>query len=418
MALPHPRKRGYTVTVQRHLVMNSTPDNGIDSAPAPSGNRGRRIPRWPLVVLGGGRMLLTMWSAAGFWLVSELIRRELPRMVEEQLHHRARIGEVRFNPFNLRLRASEFTIEDNAGQRLLGFGAADIDLAWSSLPRRGLVLSDVRLVQPFVNVVVDKDGKLNLASLAPAATGKPEQPAGGLLRFDIAHVEIERGRIAFEDRRGGYRNSLDDLALKLQNLTTLGKEKGDYSLSAQTPGGAKLRWKGDLTLDPLVASGTLSLDGIALPELKPYLAQLTQVNLASGKAEAELPYTLELPGGEPRFSLARARLAIHDLSLASPAGAPLVSASQIALDGVDFALKDKRLGAKSLLLADLKISVARDAAGALDVVQWLAPPGGAAATSKPTPDSAVPAGKSSAGETKSGKGDAKAAGAAGGADAG
>jgi len=227
--------------------------------------------------------------------------------------------------------------------------------------------------------VVDKEGKLNLASLAPPpAPGKPEQPSGGAPRFDIAHVEIERGRIAFEDRRGGYRNSLDDLALKLENLTTLDKEKGDYSLSAQTPGGAKLRWKGDLTLNPLVASGTLSLDGIALPELKPYLAQLTQVNLSSGKAEADLPYKLELPGGEPRFSLAGARLAIHDLSLAGPAGAPLAAAGQIALEGVDFAFKDKRLGVKSLLLADLKVSVARDAAGALDVVQWLAAPGGAA----------------------------------------
>jgi len=405
--------------------MNSTPANEIDSAPPPSGRGSGSGRRWPLVVLGVIVLLLVLWSAVGFWLIPELIRRELPRVAEEQLHHRARIGEVRFNPFTLRLRAGEFTLEDNGGQRVLGFGSADIDVAWSSLPRRGLVLSDVRLTQPFVNVVVDKDGKLNLASLAPpAAPGKPEQPAGGPPRFDIAHVEIDRGRIGFEDRRGGYRNSLDDLALKLQNLTTLDKEKGDYSLSAQTPGGAKLRWKGDLTLNPLVASGILSLDGIALPELKPYLAQLTQVNLASGKAQAELPYKLELPGGEPRFSLAGARLAVHDLSLAGPTGAPLASAGQIALEGVDFAFKDKRLGAKSLLLADLKVSVARDAAGTLDVVQWLAAPGGAAASSNATPNNAASAGKPSAGnpsagDTKSARGDAKPAQArtAGAADA-
>ena len=89
----------------------------------PSGNPGEAgTGRRGLVWVGAGVLLLaTSWTLAGFTLVPWIAKRELPRIIAEQTQHRARIGEVRFNPFTLTLEATGFAVEDPAGQPLLGF---------------------------------------------------------------------------------------------------------------------------------------------------------------------------------------------------------------------------------------------------------------------------------------------------------
>jgi hypothetical protein len=400
----------------------------MSSVPAAEPPALPRRRRWPLVVLVIAlavlALLVALWTAAGFWLVPALVKRVLPQVAEQRLHRHARIGDVRFNPFTFHFEAQAFALEEEDGRPLAGFGAASIDLSWSSLPRRALVLDGIRLDKPFVNVVVDKGGRLNLARLVPEDNSPSEHPDNAALpRFDIARLEIAQGRVGFEDQRGGYRNSLDDLAFKLDDLSTIDKGKGDYTLSARTPGGAKLHWQGNLALAPLAAAGTLSLIGLALPELNPYLARATRAGtLASGRADLELPCKLELPGGEPRLSLTGAKLEVSGLALISPQGKPLAKTSSIALAGADFSLREQSLKAKSLAVSGLELgstdaaqpfvrvgqlslsgvegalgeqslkvqsllidgpqlAVARDAAGNFDLLQWLAALSGAASAS-------------------------------------
>ena len=55
-------------------------------------------------------------------------KRELPRFAEEQLHRRARVGEIAFNPLTLRLRATDFALEEKYGRPILSFGEAKVAL--------------------------------------------------------------------------------------------------------------------------------------------------------------------------------------------------------------------------------------------------------------------------------------------------
>ena len=76
--------------------------------------------RWLLVPVIVAAFALA-YALAGFLLVPWIAGRELPRFVEQQLHHRARIGEISFNPFTLRLHAREFALETMEGRPVLGF---------------------------------------------------------------------------------------------------------------------------------------------------------------------------------------------------------------------------------------------------------------------------------------------------------
>ena len=289
--------------------------------------------RWLLFPLIAATFI-ALYALAGFLLAPWFAERELPRFVEEQTHHRARIGAISFNPFTLRLHARDFALETGEGRPVLEFADAVVDLAWHSLLRRAWVVEEVRLVDPTVHVEIAKDGRLNLAALAPdAVTAVPAQP----VQFAIGLFSVANGSIDFEDHRQGYRNRLERLSIELATLSTLDTEKGSYALAGQTPAGAKLRWRGEQSIAPLAATGTLTVENAALAELMPYVDDLTAARIVGGHADLELPYQLAFAEGKPRFSLHGAKLHLHNLALTVPLeAAHLLKFGAIDMNGIDF----------------------------------------------------------------------------------
>ncbi len=330
--------------------------------------------RWPWGVAAG---LALAYLLAGFVFVPWLAKRELPRLVDENLHHRARIGGVAFNPFTLTLRATDFALEDKAGRPVLGFSAVTVDLEWRSLARRAWVFSEVRLVNPLAHVVISKDGRLNLTALVPGGGAPASEPA----RFAIGRFALENGRVDFEDQRGGYHNRIERLSLDLSSLSTLDSEKGPYVLVGQTPGGATLRWKGELSLAPLAASGTLAIANVALAELGPYFDKVSAARIVSGRAGFELPYRLVFPGGKPHLTLSGAKLEARELELAGDGDkASLAKIGSLALEGVDFDSTTRRASAAALRIAGVVLAAKRDANGELDLARIFPGKPGAAST--------------------------------------
>jgi len=292
-----------------------------------------RMPKRLLVALIAGA-LAAAYALAGFLLVPWIAARELPRFAEEQLQHRARIGEIRFNPFTLRLQARGFSLETMQGRPVLAFAGAVADLEWQSLLRRAWVLGEVRLLDPTVYVEIGKDGRLNLAALAPdPGAAASTQPA----RVTIGQFAVANGSVDFADLRQGYHNRLERLSIDLSALSTLDAEKGSYALAGQTPDGAKLHWKGEVSLTPLAATGMLVVENAALKELMPYFDDFTAARVLAGRADLELPYHLALAAGRPQFFLKGAKIHLRELGLSSGGQkALLTKLGSITLGGIDF----------------------------------------------------------------------------------
>jgi uncharacterized protein involved in outer membrane biogenesis len=318
------------------------------------------------VPLSAVAALLLIYALAGFLLVPWLAKRELPRLVEEQSQCRARIGEIAFNPFTLKLRADDFALEEKNGQPLLGFRQAVVDLEWSSLFRRAWVLAEIRLVRPAVRVEISKDGRINLAALAPpseAGASKSEP-----VRFAIDHFVVENGDISFDDQREGYANGLEGLSLDLSSLSTLSPDKGPYTLVAQTQDGATLRWKGEISLQPLATTGTIALEHEALAGLNPYLDNVVAARVLSGRADVELPYQFTVSDGEPRLDIHDAKLVLSEFALAAQGSeTQFLKFSRFAIEGIKADLQARRASAAALRVSGLALAVNRDANGKLDL---------------------------------------------------
>ncbi len=326
--------------------------------------------KWLLVPLIAAA-LAAAYALAGFLLVPWIAGRELPRFVEEQLQHRARVGAISFNPFTLRLQARGFALDTMEGRPVLGFADAVVDLEWHSLLRRAWALDEVRLVDPAVHLEIAKDGRLNLAALAPDAgsTGST-QP----LRITIGRLSVANGSLDFEDQRQGYRNRVESLSIELASLSTLDAGQGTYALVGQTPSGAKLRWKGELSLTPLAMTGTLAVGNAALAGLMPYVDDVTAARIVAGRADAELPYRLTLVEGKPRFTLKDAKLDLRELALGGAGEKALLAKfDPISLGGIDFdsgaqhaSVKAVRIGASTVVSGKDRAPFATVGAIALD----------------------------------------------------
>lgn len=322
--------------------------------------------------------LAAAYALAGFLLFPWIAERELPRFVEEQLHHRARIGEIRFNPFTLRLQARAFALETMQGRPLLGFADAVADLGWVSLARRAWVLDEVELVDPAAHVEIAMDGRLNLAALAFGAGAAGGADAAQLPRLFIGRFSVANGSIDFEDQRQDYRNRVEHLSLELSSLSTLGNGPGAYHILGRTSTGASLRWSGELALAPLAATGTLNLANVSLAQLMPYVDELTAARIVAGHADLELPYRVTLVEGKPNLILNGAKVALRGLAVNSGGKSPLLATfGAISMDGMDYdlaaqqvALKAARMGASTVVAQKDQAAFATIGPIALDAAEF------------------------------------------------
>jgi Domain of Unknown Function (DUF748) len=326
--------------------------------------------------LGGYALagLLVVYALAGFFLVPWIAGRELPRVLDEQLHLKARVGAISFNPISLTLRLADFALDDREGHPLIGFKEGVVDLEWRSLPRFAVVLGEVSLTSPVVHVVIDKDGRVNLAALAgppsvPAKESAPSAPSKPP-RVVIEYAAIKDGLVEFEDRREGYRNRIEQLSLELESLSTYDPDKGPYTVSARTPGGASLRWKGEVSLQPLAGAGTLRIENLPLADANAYLRDVLVARIASGRLDLELPYRFALARGGPELTLENAGLAVREFALITPGSVkPFAGFKKLSLEGVAFDLQKRRAAARKLGLSGFALTAQRDAKGGLNLAQ-------------------------------------------------
>src|SRR5260370_36040318 len=66
-------------------------------------------------------VLVLLYTLLGFFLVPRLIRSGVHDFVTKNYHRDVAIGDVRFNPYSLRLDVRDFALPDGKGQPRLSF---------------------------------------------------------------------------------------------------------------------------------------------------------------------------------------------------------------------------------------------------------------------------------------------------------
>ena len=195
--------------------------------------------------------VFVLYTAAGFFLLPYVIKQQLIKHVSQELRRQLTIEKVAANPytFTLSMRTLEFKEQDSTP--ILGFKELFINFElFSSLKNWAFTFALIRLDEPHVNVLMRKDGKLNLLELAAAVAGEKSQQAAEETpptRMILRQFLIQSGSVDVSDHRvtTPARVTLQPLNLEINELTTIPERRGPYTIAATMPDGSTLRWPVD-----------------------------------------------------------------------------------------------------------------------------------------------------------------------------
>jgi hypothetical protein len=316
--------------------------------------------------------LVAFYTLGGFFIAPWLVRHYVPKIVQEQLKKQAAIGEVRINPYIFTVEANDFRLEEPDGQSIAGFKRLFVDFELKSLFKWAWTFHQVALEEPLVNAVIAKDGALNLASLAPPSEEptKPEEKDQAPPPMVIEEVSIDQGRIDFTDQRQSQPASisLKPLQLQIKNLTTLPKQEGPKSITANLGDGGVLKWTGEIGLNPIVTEGSFSIENVQIATAWEFFKDAVNLEKPTGKTSIAAQYSVNVAGEDPQVELANLSVKLTDIHLKlQDAKTPFLELPELLISDGRFDLAGRRLDIGKIDVKAGRAEIAVDEVGISNV---------------------------------------------------
>ncbi|MDD4882813.1 MAG: DUF748 domain-containing protein, partial [Gallionellaceae bacterium] len=348
-----------------------------------------------LVVLG----LFLAYLLFGWFGFGPVAQWGAEKYIADKTGHHLSLDPPEFDPLALKLTVRNLRLAEPDGKPLAGFKELLVDFEASSLFRFAWIFDRIRLSGPEGRVALLPGGTLNWSAFIDAFKDAEETPDKPLPRLLIRHFELKDGRVDFADRTVApvFETGFKPLDLSLDELSTLPDDKGAYQVSARTALGGRLRWQGDVTLKPVSLSGAVSLEGVPLAQLEPYLKGRLNIAAPEGVAGISTRYKVGYDHKHLSLSLDQLGATVDGLRLRG-AGArePALALDKLAVSGGRFDLDKQTLDLAAIDLSGGSVSLVRRADGRLDVQDWFP------AAAGPAPGQASPAWTKPSAERKPG----------------
>jgi len=360
--------------------------------------------------------IIIAYALFGWLLLPRILQSQAEKYIAEKTGHHLTLDRPEFNPFKLNLHLANLHLAEPDGKLLFGFRELEVVLSATSIFQRTWIINNIRLEGPEATLVLQPDGKINWSPLIDALKSKEEKPDAPLPRVNIEHFVMAGGLLDFTDNRVAFATRIEPLNLELSDISTLPDDKGHYKVSARTAFGAHVLWQGDVSLNPLGATGSFGIEELDLSRLAPYIkdalpagppagmaavstdyqlayaagqlnltldklsAKLTGLRLKTGKASgADIAVdTIEVHNGhydlaKNSFTLDALTLTGNQVDLRRPGGAPLklLQLASLALENVQLDLAAHNLLLGRIALKNGQLKAVRNAGGNIDIVDAL-----------------------------------------------
>ena len=305
-----------------------------------------------------------------------LVKWAAPKVVADKSRHQLAIGMAKFDPLALSVRIGGLKLTEPDGKPLLAFDALFVDFEASGLLRRAWAFRDIRLSGADAHVVLLPDGSLNWTALMTAFKSEEDEEDNDLPRLLIDRIALVNGRVHFTDRKvaEGYQAGLNPIDFTLTDLSTLPDDKGAYTLATRTEAGARIRWKGRLSLNPVLATGEMSVDDVQLARVWPYVRERLNMETPAGVAALGLTYRVAYDNKQLSLALNDLGFRLEGLKLHGKGDAePAIALESLQLTGGRFDLQQRRLDIAKVAWQGGHVHVQRRADGSLNLADWFRP---------------------------------------------
>lgn len=327
------------------------------------------------LALGIAAALLVVYTLVGFFWVPHLLRTNAQSYVADELGRTLAIGKVSFNPFTFRLSVRDAALSEKSGDVIASFKELVVNGELASIWQRAVVLKEVRLDAPDVNLIVERDASINLARLAPPpqaesqpATNEADEP---LPRIRIAQLAVSGGRVDFEDRTRPepFTATLAPIRFALEDFRTDLNHENAYEFAARSGAGETLNWSGSFTAQPLGSHGQFAVGQLRAQTIDNYLQGQLPVRLVDGALSLTGTYQLSL---HPTLALdvGLPEVTFDNFAAAEQAEAPPIAVvPKLRVAGTQFSFGTRSVRVDKVEVEGARVRTSREGDGSLSVAR-------------------------------------------------
>jgi hypothetical protein len=320
---------------------------------------------------------LGLIAVAGFLAVPPFLKSVLVRQLSDKLHRETSIRQIEFNPFNLAVKVTGFSMKDRGGAGpFFSFEELYLNFEIASVFRAGPVLRDILLKSPSVTVIRKEDLSYNFSDLLEEFASKPS--AGSKpLRYSLNNIQIVDGSVDFDDRPKRTRHAFRDLRVAIPFFSNFPYYVDAYVqpvfLAKVNGTPVDLRGKTKPFSDSRETSFDVNFHDFNIPYYLEYLPVKLKIKVVSALLDAAADLSFREYKDKPPVLSLTGTVALKKLNVADEKG---TSVLRLPLLDVSIASSDvfgRKVNLASVFLQSPDLQLARDRGGALNLVSLLEP---------------------------------------------
>ncbi|MDR6499999.1 hypothetical protein J2785_003155 [Burkholderia ambifaria] len=376
--------------------------------------RSRRTRRIGIGVL----IFLVLFGLLGFFAAPPLIRHVAEQQLSKQLDRPARIQRIALNPYTLNLEADGIRLGERGGQGdFIDIGKLVVRPSWSSLFRGAPIVNEIRVDSPRFHIVRYDAQRFNFTDLIEKFS-TPSKPESKPTQFSVSNIQVNDGRIDFDDRLLNEKHVVDNWTLGIPYIATLAS-KTDIFVEPKL----RMRFDGSpIAIDgrtkPFAQSReseiALKFDRLDVPKLISYVPAKLPVAVTSGLLSSNLAVNFVMSGEKPALRVS-GTVDLNDAKVTDHTSAPLFAARGVHVAAASLEPLRNAMHFDEIRIDQPVVDLSRDKQGVLNVEKLAAQPGAApkAEAGKPAASGAAAASGIAAAAASSAKAETAAAAASG-----
>lgn len=179
-----------------------------------------------IIILSGLFILFTIF---GFFIAPPILKSLLVKNISNALKREVSILKIEVNPLKLTIKVSGINIrEREKTNSMFSLDELFVNAKFSSIFRRALILEEIALKRPYINVIRNKDGTYNFSDLLAMGTKKEESEQKKVdetrkrpFYFSLNNISIIDGSIDFYDGPVDVRHNIREMNIKIPFISNL-----------------------------------------------------------------------------------------------------------------------------------------------------------------------------------------------------
>jgi hypothetical protein len=251
------------------------------------------------------------------------------------------------------------------GQPFASFSKFDLKInTKKSIAQSELVIDQLLLDQPIVQIARAKNGDFNFKDLIKKDTKKQKEASAPLPPFTINKLVIAKGKLTWKDAKPSQpeQEIVTPINVNIENLTSKADIPANVDFSLALGSGGQFNWKANAGINPIKSAGHIKLDKIKLQHLKTLALQDFEFDI-KGDEIIEFDYVVAKTDKATTVAIKKSNIEFHDVQVAKD-NIMQLNVPKLALTGeYDLSIdKELKLTVKQskLTLQDSQFSQATD----------------------------------------------------------